>query len=135
MSLKACQKYDESYHNLYEYPTIGLEDLKKSFDSYCKRIHKDNNISLMKLMRFLSPISVFKPVSINVTDLGVCLEIDYVSKVFRQTNNPSMLSMRSESLNFIFRNSFGFDTLTVNGFEEDQAGGFVGATKSQQLKI
>ena len=130
------QKYDERLsQSPYEYPTIGLEDLKKSFDSYCKRIHKDNNISLMKLMRFLSPISVFKPVSINVTDLGVCLEIDYVSKVFRQTNNPSMLSMRSESLNFIFRNSFGFDTLTVNGcFEEDQAGGFVGATKSLAIE-
>ena len=46
-----------------------------------------------------------------------------------------MLSMKSESLNFIFKNSFGFDTLTVNGcFEEVQKGGFVKATKTLAIE-
>ena len=47
-----------------------------------------------------------------------------------------MIQMRSESLAFIFKNTFGFDTLTVNGcFEEISAGGFAQATKTTQLKI
>ena len=47
-----------------------------------------------------------------------------------------MLSMKSESLNFIFKNSFGFDTLTVNGcFEEVQKGGFVKATKTLAIEL
>ena len=46
-----------------------------------------------------------------------------------------MLSMKSESLDFIFKNSFGFDTLTVNGcFEEEQKGGFVQAAKSLSIE-
>ena len=46
-----------------------------------------------------------------------------------------MLSMKSESLNFIFKNSFGFDTLTVNGcFEEVQKGGFIKAAKTLAIE-
>ena len=38
--------------------------------------------------------------------------------------------MNSQSIKFIFLNSFGFDTLTVNGcFEEVKEGGFSRATK------
>ena len=46
-----------------------------------------------------------------------------------------MICLKSESLNFIFSNSFGFDTLTVNGcFEEGKIGGFVMATKSLAIE-
>ena len=39
--------------------------------------------------------------------------------------------MHSNSLAFIFKNSFGFDTLTVNGcFEEKEKGAFVKLTKN-----
>ena len=43
--------------------------------------------------------------------------------------------MQSESLDFIFKNSFGFDTLTVNGcFEEVIKNGFVRATKTLAIE-
>jgi hypothetical protein len=46
-----------------------------------------------------------------------------------------MICLNSESLNFLFNNSFGFDTLTVNGcFEEGRVGGFVVATKSLAIE-
>ena len=46
-----------------------------------------------------------------------------------------MSCLNSESLNFLFNNSFGFDTLTVNGcFEEGRVGGFVAATKSLAIE-
>ena len=41
--------------------------------------------------------------------------------------------MHSESLNFIFKNNFGFDTLTVNGCFESTKEGFVKSTKSFAL--
>ena len=38
--------------------------------------------------------------------------------------------MMSESLDFIFKSTFGYDTLTVNGcFEEKKNGGFAKMTK------
>ena len=43
--------------------------------------------------------------------------------------------MNSEVLHFLFKNSFGFDTMTVNGcFEEGTNGGFVRATKSFSIE-
>ena len=41
--------------------------------------------------------------------------------------------MHSQSLAFIFKNEFGFDTLTVNGCFEASQTGFVKATKTLAL--
>ena len=38
--------------------------------------------------------------------------------------------MHSESLAFIFKNDFGYDTLTVNGCFEASKDGFIKATRS-----
>ena len=46
-----------------------------------------------------------------------------------------MLSMNSESINFIFKNSFGFDILTVNGcFEEEKQNRFTDATQTLAIE-
>ena len=46
------------------------------------------------------------------------------------TDDLPDISMSSESLAFIFNNTFGFDTLTVNGcFEEEASSGFSKMTK------
>ena len=43
--------------------------------------------------------------------------------------------MSSESLNFLFKNNFGFDTLTVNGcFEEIKKNGFMSSTKTLAIE-
>ena len=41
--------------------------------------------------------------------------------------------MHSESLSFIFKNEFGFDTLTVNGCFESDKKGFSKTTKTLAL--
>ena len=62
-------------------------------------------------------------------------KFDYVDKKFNETRDKAMLSMKSESLDFLFKNSFGFDTLTVNGcFEEEKKNGFVDATKTLAIE-
>ena len=130
------KKYDETKSiKLNQYSKIDIKSLQISFDEYCERIKKRNNIFLIKIIRVLSPISAFKPVVIGITDLGFNIKFDYVNKIFLKTYEPAMISMKSESLNFIFKNSFGFDTLTVNAcFEEIKKGDFIQATKTLAIE-
>lgn len=120
---------------LHTYTSVEFEKLFKSFKGYIKRIKSKNSILLMKLMRIISPIAVFKPVVIELIDLKIKVNVDYLYQKFEITGSSPVLGMHSESLNFIFTNSFGFDTLTVNGcFEEKQDGGFIRATKSLAIE-
>jgi hypothetical protein len=121
--------------NKHTFTRIDETQIREAFDIYCNRISINNNIILMKICRFLSPISIFKPIVIEVTDLKSSYEIDYIKRRFSKTNIPSTLIMNSEVLHFLFKNSFGFDTITVNGcFEEGTKGGFVKATKSLAIE-
>ena len=118
-----------------QYDVIEIGALRSSFEKYCARIEKNNNISLIRIIRVLSPIRAFQPVIVLLEDLNISVKFDYVEKTILETNEPEMLSMKSESLDFIFKNSFGFDTLTVNGcFEEKNKNGFVDATKTLAIE-
>lgn len=128
------KKYSE-VEPINKYETINIEQLTKSFYQYCERIHKNNNMNLVKILRALSPISAFKPCLVHLNDLDVTIKFDYISESFHETTEDAMISMHSESLNFIFKNSFGFDTLTVNGcFEEVAKKGFLRATKTLAIE-
>jgi len=121
--------------NLNSYKIIEEDDLIEAFYKYCARIAENNNTKLMRLFRYFSPISVFQPVVVEVTDLKCSYDIDYINFKINKTNKACMLKMNSEVLLFLFKNSFGFDTMTVNGcFEEGTKGGFVRATKSFSIE-
>ena len=128
--------YEElSLRSLNDFDVVDLETLEKFFKSYRKRIVKNNNFVLMRLIRFVSPIKIFQPVTIFIIDIGKTIKFDYLKNYFRVTNDKPMIQMRSESLAFIFKNKFGFDTLTVNGcFEEVTSGGFTQATKTMAIE-
>ncbi|MGB8077554.1 MAG: hypothetical protein WCF09_06720, partial [Gallionella sp.] len=67
----------------------------------------------------------FQPVVIKLDDLNESIIIDLPNQILRRTEMAPDIQLHSESLAFIFRNAFGFDTLTVNGtFEETRPGGF-----------
>ncbi len=90
---------------------------------------------LIKIFRAICPIPIFNPVIIKITDLNRTIIFDYVTGYFSEETDKAMVSMASESLNFLFKNSFGFDTLTVNGcFEEEKKGGFIEVTKSLAIE-
>ena len=139
-NVKAINFWKNKYEKLLDlrlnqFSTTDLNIINNSFKTYCERIEKNNNLFLIKIIRSVSPIRAFKPIIVKITDLNLNLKFDYVRKIFSQTSEKAMLSMKSESLNFIFKNSFGFDTLTVNGcFEEIQKGGFVKATKTLAIE-
>ena len=138
--IRALNFWQEKYqnintHKLNNFLTSDLDTIRNSFETYCNRIEKNNNLFIIKIIRFISPIRAFKPITIQITDLGLKIKFDYVNRLFSKTSDPAMLSMSSESLKFIFSNSFGFDTLTVNGcFEEVKKGGFVEATKTLAIE-
>lgn len=116
---------------------IPFEVLSVSFINYRTRIKNNNNLQLMKLVSLLSPIKAFEPVHFFLDDSKIFVKLDIFSDQLEQTSGAcvSDLIMSSEQLNFILKNSFGFDTLTVNGcFEEGRAGGFVKATKTLAIE-
>ena len=139
-SSDAIDYWDALYEELpkrkkHSFQLIKEAQINEAFDQYCNRISNNNNITLMRICRFFSPIPVFKPIIVEVTDLKSSYEIDYIKRKITRTNMPSTLAMKSEVLYFLFKNSFGFDTMTVNGcFEEGTKGGFTKATKSLAIE-
>jgi hypothetical protein len=118
------------------YCVVANADITASYLKYVNRIQKNNSIILMRILRILLPIKVFSPVEIFLEDKGISVYFDYIKGEidFIEKSSP-MLAMCSESLKFIFENSFGFDTLTVNGcFEEASNGGFLVSTKTLAIE-
>lgn len=139
--IKAKEFWDSKYRDIHEtklnqYDLVDLTDLKKAFYEYADRIRQNNSYVVMQLLKIVSPVRVFQSVEIFLTDLNVSVKFDYLKNEFNVVKQDfPMLSMRSESLYFVFKNSFGFDTLTVNGcFEEERANGFVTATKTLAIE-
>jgi len=92
-------------------------------------------MAFIAFIRSISPIPIFKAVVVYVSDLNITFKFDYVSKKIKQTTETPMICLKSESLYYLFSNSFGFDTLTVNAcFEKVRLGGFVAATKSLAIE-
>ena len=122
-------------NNLKGYDLVPLRQLEESFGSYTNRIFKNNTKWFMQLVRYLSPISAFKPVVNRITDLDVKITLDLFADSLKTCTSAADISMSSESLNFILINSFGFDTLTVNGcFEEETDSGFSRATRTLAIE-
>lgn len=118
------------------YEVVDANILNESFNKYIMRIEKNNSLKTMKLLRTLSPIKIFPLIKIYLTDLDESYEIDIVNQTFhKQKSQQSDIALTSEQLNFIFLNTFGFDTLTVNGcFEESSKNGFSRVAKTLSIE-
>ena len=132
--------WDEAYKKvnskiLQKYKSIDLVSLQESFENYKQRIFKNNSKWFMKLARYASPIAAFRPVIINISDLDMNIKLDLFTNSLLQTNAIADISMHSESLGFLLQNTFGFDTLTVNGcFEEISDSGFSRVTRTLAIE-
>lgn len=137
---KAIEFWNQKYLFIAEkkinaYEIISYDVIRNSFINYCARISTKNNMRLIAIIRLISPVPFFSPVTVNILDLNIVIKFDYVTKKIEHSVEAPMICLNSESLNFLFNNSFGFDTLTVNGcFEEGRVGGFVAATKSLAIE-
>ncbi|MDC1274774.1 MBL fold metallo-hydrolase [Planktomarina temperata] len=141
LSTQAASYWRKQYESLDGRPTntydiVQVPELKQSFRKYISRIRQNNDMKVIKFLAKISPVSVFKDVEIYLTDVGQSATISLTSESLEihQRKKP-MLSMKAEMLNFMLNNSFGFDTLVVNGcFEQTNEGGFVTAAKTLAIE-
>lgn len=111
------RKKKNNYSNCYT-----LEDLDLVFQSYKKKIFKENNIYLMKLVSVFKIFNIFQPIIFYITDLKKYIKFSFFNNKLVEVNlvNSNYVEIHSSSLFFVLNNNFGFDTLTVNGlFESD----------------
>ena len=115
--------------NMYK-KRVNLDELNFSFLKYKKRIFDRNSYLMIKLISLVPYISPFEKIVIYVEDIKKSIIFNFFSDKLITTELDYDISLSSESLDFIFNNSFGFDTLTVNGcFETGNKNGFEKATK------
>ena len=76
-------------------------------------------------------MNFFQPLKIKLIDHKKIYKYSII-KGLSETNDDTKydIEMHSQSLNFIFKNEFGFDTLTVNGCFEATQSGFLKSTKT-----
>ena len=103
---------DINKKSLTKTKTVGVTELKKSFQVMKQRIYKNNNMSLFSLK-----VNDFKPSIIFLTDLNKSFSFNILGelKEAKTTQKECDLSMSSESLLNVIKNSWGFGTLMVNG--------------------
>lgn len=135
---KSLNFWNEKFNSIKptnQFNLIELEDLQESFKKYTARIFKNNSKFFIRLSRLVSPISVFKPIIIHLDDHNINVSLDIMSESIKISEARPDVEMSSESLFFIMQNTFGFDTLTVNGcFEEISKNGFSKMTKSLAIE-
>ncbi len=104
--------------------SVQIADLKVGFDIYQQRIFSKNSKFFMWLSHKILPIHPFGVTTIYLADLSKSVSIDMLG-ILSETTVTAHVEMHSASLDFMFRNDFGFDTLFVNGcFEEASDDGF-----------
>jgi len=117
------------------FETKDLDDLNNSFEVYKERIFKNNSKFFIRLLRMISPVPAFRTIMIQLHDINQVVKLNFFQDSLITTDSDPDISMSSESLDFIFNNMFGFDTLTVNGcFEELKKGGFSKMTRTLAIE-
>jgi len=111
----------------------SIDQLAKLFRLYCERLKKHNSWWLITLCRALHV--AFQPVVVKLLDTGEVLLVDVARRTLCRSRLEPDVALHSESLAFIFKFPYGFDTLAVNGaFEEMQPGGFNTFAKTLALE-
>ncbi|MEM9227426.1 MAG: hypothetical protein AAGA45_05620, partial [Verrucomicrobiota bacterium] len=124
---KVATKPRLSYPKSHDY-----DALNEVFKKYRDKLFKHNSKTLIKTVKTLSPISGFEPITVYMDDIELTVTIDiFADDLLPGDKENADLKMHSESLYFLFKNEFGFDTIMVNGcFEEVNPDGFSKSAKT-----
>ncbi len=110
--------------------SIDFNTLQNEYTKYKNKILKVNSKFLIYLSSKIKFLKFFQKINIFLLDHKKNYEFSLIDG-FKETNNSSPdISMHSESLLFIFKNDFGYDTLTVNGCFNASKEGFIKTTRS-----
>ena len=114
--------------------SISLNDLNSDFENYKKRIFKKNSKLLIFFLSKIKLMNFFQPLKIKLLDHNKIYKYSIFRGLKEDLNVKDCdITMHSQSLSFIFKNEFGFDTLTVNGCFEASHSGFAKVTKTLAL--
>ena len=132
-SLKFWKTQYENINNL-NYDTydnsINFEILKQEYTKYRDKILNLNSKILIYITSKIKFLNFFQPINIFLYDHNSYYEFSLVNGFKKTENKKNDISMHSESLFFIFKNDFGYDTLTVNGCFNATKDGFIKTTRS-----
>ena len=110
---------------------VPLPELTAHAQAYRERIFSNNSRWLIRLASLVPAVGAFQPLTIRLTDLKQTLRFSFFDGLAEAPHGASAdVEMSSESLDFVFRNDFGYDTLTVNGRFEASSLGFARMTKN-----
>jgi len=98
---------------------------------YRERVFRQNARWMIKLASLVPGVVAFQPLTIRLSDLGRTVRFSFFAELAEVPDTAAPdVEMSSESLDFIFLNDFGYDTLTVNGRFEASTRGFARMTKN-----
>lgn len=104
----------------------NFEKLSDEFNGYKDRIFKKNSQILIKIISKFKFLNYFQPLKVYLKDIDITIKIDLANNNFVKVDDEPDIEMFSRSLFLIFKQDFGFDTLTVNGcFEEKKKNAFI----------
>jgi len=113
--------------------TINFDVLNKEYEAYKKNIYNLNSKMMIYIASKIKFLKFFQPINIFLIDHKKNYKFSLINGLKTIDEKKVDIRMHSESLHFIFKNNFGFDTLTVNGCFESTKEGFVKSTKSFAL--
>ena len=114
---------------------FSLDELNVSFLNYKKRIFKKNSLSFLKIIRLIPFIGAFKKIILKIENFEKCIEVDIFAEKIRTVEFNYDIKLSADSFSYILNNSFGFDTLTVDGcFEQGKKNGFEKVTKLMAIE-
>lgn len=120
-----ARDYDLSAKPYHTATPVPEEKLMESAAAYIARIYAKNSRAMIGMIARLPGLGFFKPLTILVRDLGAVYTFSFADGLRRSggADAPHDVAMSAESLDYVFRFDWGYDTLTVNGrFEADMAG-------------
>ena len=115
----------ESFDN-----SINFETLEQEYLKYRDKILKINSKMLIYISSKIKFLNFFQPINIFLFDHNSYYEFSLMNGFKKTEIKKNDISMHSESLLFIFKNDFGYDTLTVNGCFNATKDGFIKTTRS-----
>lgn len=111
--------------------TVAMDELVDHCRRYRERVFDKNAKWMIRLASAVPLISAFRPLTIHLTDLKRTVRFSFFEELAdAPAGAVADVEMSSESLDFVFLNEFGYDTLTVNGRFEATTGGFERMTKN-----
>ena len=126
----ALERWDAAYASLAtrerrSSEPVELPALQAAAEAYAERIRAANDTRVLWLLRQNPILPSLRPIDIHLWDLDLDVRFSFEDglQTIAQRSQGYDLRMGSQSLQFLFKHTWGIDTLTVNGrFYADPGG-------------